>query len=375
MFEMGLCCIHKILAIRYFGIILAWLLGSGAIFAAETQQAYREIEGGKVEYRGTLYRDFSTYLRSSQFQTDGRRCGIDAHLQNRRADFSLSSPRLARSVSDCTEALTNIKSEYWPGLIAYEIPVWFHIISKSNGEGEISNERIQGQIAVLNEDFRALTETEGALGFDVKIQFRLAGITRVQSDAWFTDSDADEDSYKSTLAKDPTKYLNIYTNDARGYLGYATLPQNAAGNTLDGIVLRHSVVSGRDGLTSASPYNRGRTAVHEVGHYLGLVHTFQGIGGYCENGYSTGDLIADTNSESLAFYGCGTRDTCGTADPTNNYMNYTDDACMNRFSREQANRMVCSLVNYRSNLAKIVELDVDASFLPPILHLLLLDDE
>ena len=116
-------------------------------------------------------------------------------------------------------------------------------------------------MAVLNEDFAAI--------FDTTIQFELLGITRTVNDGWFTDSSSDEAAYKAALGVDPTRHLNVYTNDASGYLGYATFPAQSAGSAVDGIVMNWAYVGGRN-LPGAGVYNLGRTLVHEVGHYLGL---------------------------------------------------------------------------------------------------------
>ncbi|MGE3544201.1 MAG: M43 family zinc metalloprotease, partial [Kofleriaceae bacterium] len=153
---------------------------------------------------------------------------------------------------------------------------------------------------------------------------------------------------KEALAWDPTRYLNIYTNDAAGYLGYATFPEESAGTTDDGVVLVWSTV-GRNA-PQGGQYNLGRTATHEVGHYLGLLHTFQSGCGDTGAPYLTGDLVADTQPESEASYGCtAAASTCGGGmNPIDNYMDYSDDACMKRFTPEQANRLRCSLFNYRT---------------------------
>jgi hypothetical protein len=183
------------------------------------------------------------------------------------------------------------------------------------------------------------------------LHFQAAGNTRTADNEWFTDSTADEDAYKQALAKDPNSYLNIYTNDAGGYLGYAYFPQGSAGAYWDGIVLNYASVGGRN--NGFYPYDQGRTLVHEMGHYLGLYHTFEDGAG-CGNTYSSGDRIVDTNAEKSSHFGCSQTYSCNSLpDPIHNYMSYTDDACMYRFTREQANRAVCSLVNYRPDLSSI----------------------
>jgi hypothetical protein len=194
---------------------------------------------------------------------------------------------------------------------------------------------------VLNEDYRAVPGSMGAPDFDTKIQFELAGITRTANDVWFQDQN--ERQYKTQLGWDQDRYLNVYVNSSSGFLGYSYLPQDNVDKVLDGVVILFRAVGGR--YTGFDPYNQGRTLVHEIGHYLGLLHPFEGYA--CLDGYDAGDLIADTNSENDEHYACTQTFSCGTPDNIHNYMSYTNDACMSEFTSEQANRAVCSLLNYR----------------------------
>jgi hypothetical protein len=268
----------------------------------------------------------------------GTRCII-----KQRPPDHIKSNRALKNAADCTMSRTAIKNEYWPSQ-TYTIPVVFHIIHTSSGTGNISDQRVRDQVKVLNQDYGATPGSAGQNGFNTRIQFKLAGITRTANDGWHNDQN--EAQFKGALGWDQKRYLNVYVNNAGGYLGYAYLPQEDAGDVYDGVVVLYQSVGGRN--NGYAPYDQGRTLVHEVGHYLGLLHTFEGYG--CFEGYTSGDLIGDTHSENDEHYDCRQTSTCGTPDDIHNYMNYTEDTCMHEFTPDQSNRMVCSLVNYRTSL-------------------------
>lgn len=258
------------------------------------------------------------------------------------------------STSDCSYNATTIQGQHDPTYVL-DIPVVFHVIQNTSGTGNITNAKVMSQIDVLNEDFRALAGSNGAGGFDTLIQFHLAtldplgmptnGITRTTDTTWYNDVGP----YYDTLAWDPERFLNIYSNSGGGALGYVPdLPQagGLVGTNEDRVVLYWGVV-GKNAVLA--PYDQGRTATHEVGHYLGLFHTFDfGCGTSSPpDCYTTGDRICDTNPAPVSRLGCPMSSGCGLPEPVDNYLSYTDDLCMTHFTAEQSNRMRCTLVYWR----------------------------
>ncbi|KAI8802598.1 metalloprotease [Cladochytrium replicatum] len=224
---------------------------------------------------------------------------------------------------------------------AISIPVYYHVINKGAGvsNGNVTTTQINNQISVLNADFAPYG-----------VSFTLTAVDYTTNNNWFNTvgpSTTVQTTMKSTLRKGGKDALNIYSvgfasGAGAGLLGYATFPSDYAGNPKDdGVVILYSSVPGG----TAVPYNLGRTATHEVGHWLGLYHTFQG--GCSGNG----DFVADTPAEASPAFGCPTgRDTCTAAgiDPITNYMDYTDDSCMNQFSAGQAARIAAQWTTYRA---------------------------
>jgi hypothetical protein len=215
------------------------------------------------------------------------------------------------------------------------INVYFHVISQGSGEanGDLSAQTIQSQIDILNAAYMSS-------GWS----FNLVATDRTENATWFNtcDSSSAESAMKNTLRQGSADDLNVYScNAGGGLLGWATFPSSYNSSPkMDGVVLLYASLPGG----SAAPYNLGDTATHEVGHWMGLYHTFQGG---CAK---TGDSVSDTPSERSAAYGCPVnRDTCsGTGlDPIRNFMDYTDDACMDSFSTGQVARMNQQFATYR----------------------------
>lgn len=213
------------------------------------------------------------------------------------------------------------------------VNVYFHVINRGSGfsNGDLPLEMIESQIAVVNASYS-------------NWNFRLQDVTRTTNLKWFNlkMGTRAEREMKNALHQGTAADLNIYTaNLQRGLLGWSTFPTMYSANPNDdGVVVLYTTLPGG----SAYPYNQGDTATHEVGHWMGLYHTFQG-GCAMPN-----DYVSDTPPEKSAAFGCPTgRDTCagGGLDPIENFMDYTDDACMFQFTSGQFTRMDDQFAVYR----------------------------
>ena len=237
------------------------------------------------------------------------------------------------------------------------VPVAFHVIRKNGtvAGGNIPRDWIDAQIDVLNESFAG--ETGGP---DSGFRFELESVDRTTQPQWFNLIPANGDDrrlfrgsgkevkMKQALHEGDARTLNVYTAKLGQFLlGWAFLPWDFVGNNplprfYDGVVLEYRSLPGGE----LGPYDEGDTGTHEVGHWLGLLHTFQ-------NGCETpGDFVDDTEYEASPAFQCPIgRDTCEDRpgdDPIHNFMDYTYDDCMYEFTAGQVERMAESWGAYRN---------------------------
>lgn len=251
--------------------------------------------------------------------------------------------KIAAMESDFAARMAEMRNSFTESVSGGTINVYFHVIRSGSGvsNGDITTQMINDQMNVLNSAF-------APWGWS----FNLVTTTRTTNSTWYNGCyGSSETAMKSALRQGSADDLNIYTcNPSGGILGYATFPSSYnSAPSKDGVVLLHSSLPGG----TAAPYNLGDTGTHEVGHWMGLYHTFQG--GCNRNATSGGDYVADTPAEKSPAYGCPTgRDTCtGTKfpgkDPIENFMDYSDDYCMFQFTSGQDSRMDSMFTAYRYN--------------------------
>jgi len=290
-------------------------------------------------------------------------CNVALNAQERRcstmeylADQLQRNPEMQHNMDLIEQHTQDFVRSYNPltDRAVVTIPVVFHVLYNTTAQN-ISDAQINAQIAQLNADFRKLNSDFSAVpsafqsvAADCEVQFCLAqqtpsgaattGIERRSTTVtgWTSDDACKYYAQGGLDAWNSAKYLNLWTvNFSNGLLGYAQFPGGASAT--DGVVLQYNSVGSLAAPTSYTPYNKGRTATHEVGHWLNLRH----IWGDATCG---SDLVSDTPTHNDANYGCPTYphySTCtGTpVEMTMNYMDYTDDGCMQMFTAGQKTRM------------------------------------
>lgn len=310
---------------------------------------------------------FIMLLTNTQISAQEERCGTNLYT-----DLLIQKyPEYAREkakVNSQTQKWLNQHSNYTPKAII-TIPVVVHVVWNTNQEN-ISDAQIFSQIDILNADYRRTNADAintpivwNSVAADCEIEFCLAtidpngaattGITRTQTSqtSFSIQNDGMKHSSSGGIDAWPNEYyLNIWVCDlGGGLLGYATPPSNFLSNE-DGVVIGYRYF-GSTG-TAQPPYHRGRTTTHEVGHWLNLEHVWGGWGS-CGN-----DNVSDTPTQEDENYSCPSfpesPNSCGTTNANGdmfmNYMDYTNDACMNLFTNGQKARMISAINQYRPHL-------------------------
>lgn len=235
-----------------------------------------------------------------------------------------------------------------------EVPVNFHIIRNQRGEGVLKNmkARINQQIATLNSCYSRFN-----------IRFVLRSVDTTTNDFWFNNASdyinkVARKQMTTALSKNPEKVMNVYSLNSQ-VLGEATYPWYPERATFDDyVVINYNTLSGGPGNFQGGLYKEGKTLVHEAGHYLGLLHTFEGGQDDCtsdaNDGCAIGDAVDDTPSQKICYFlGCDeTANSCSTDgnDPVRNYMGYNPDVCMNEFTSGQGDRLLQCIIYYRYHL-------------------------
>ena len=222
------------------------------------------------------------------------------------------------------------------------IPLYIHIITKIASSGKITQAMANAQATAMNAAYKPYG-----------ITFVLKGTTFTVNDAWAVANAADMDTLKKALRVGTYSTLNLYFHSdlSGGVLGTCTLPSQVVKGMppalyfSDGCNINANTMPGG----SMTGYNQGKTAVHETGHWLGLLHTFEG---YSCSG--SGDSISDTTPESASTNGCPIspwKSSCpGTQDPVHNYMDYSTDACYSKFTPGQVTRISTLWTKYRNGM-------------------------
>jgi hypothetical protein len=282
----------------------------------------------------------------SEVTTDGS----DADQASAAAETtSADAPRRCGSVDKSPEEMARIRDEIaqakslrdQPTPSTITIQLHAHVINKGAGvaNGDISDDQVKAQVDLLNTAYS---------GSHLPFQFELASTDHTTNEAWFgvAPGTPEETAMKTSLRLGGANELNLYfANLGGGLLGWATFPNDYQGAPkMDGVVVHYDSIPGG----GIQHYNLGHSATHEIGHWLGLFHTFQGG---CA---APGDSVDDTPAERTAASGCPTnRDTCtGPAypgmDPVHNYMDYSYDTCMTEFTAGQQARTKDAWTTYRA---------------------------
>jgi hypothetical protein len=272
---------------------------------------------------------------------------VSARTSGRAADGPTYTARQLRRIDRrLTEALDGRRLSTARTGLVLRIPVHVHVIRNRTVRGP-SIARIRGQLAVLNDAFAGGQSVDNT---STRFSFRLASYQRVRNNAWHRAALGSREDFamRRKLHKGGPEALNLYVLRPRApmgqgiILGWSSAVWDARRRTaLDGITLHQESLPGG----SLRSYDEGDSLVHEAGHWLGLLHTFEG--GCSE----PNDLVEDTPAHPNPTHTCDAgQDTCDLPgeDPVRNFMNYADDGCMDMFTPGQVSRMTDNWLAYRT---------------------------
>ncbi|TEB24005.1 zincin [Coprinellus micaceus] len=295
----------------------------GASIVSARPLKYSEGPGGVVLRRGCA----THVTEQDRYEMDnGLEVVREQRLLERRSDEGPGG-----DAPNSTYPTTNASSVLVGELPKVTFDVFLHIIyaNETYEGGYVPDDQIQQQMTVLNRDYAS-----------TNISWNLVNVTRIHNESWFTGASAgspQELELKQTYHKGISNALNVFTvgfNSTDRSLGYSSLPSAYLRSPLlDGLLIRYTTLPGGN----HTNYNLGRTMVHELGHWLGLYHTFEGG---CTG---VGDNVDDTAPEASGAEGCPVgRKSCAASkfeDPIHNFMDYSFDSCMTHFTPGQAVRM------------------------------------
>jgi hypothetical protein len=291
--------------------------------AAPAQARVAVPDAGSVCLEQEAHADDAAAARGGHAGVDHRQIGVrEQRAIERRTDRRLA----ALSDADRRRATA----------AAATVPVHVHVMRDSAGNGDVTDQQIAEQIAVMNASFAGQKSADAA---DTGFTFSLAGTYRYNNNQWHQDKQSA--TYRKQTRKGGANALNIWLVDFN-YLGIATFPWDYARNPgVDGIRVHYASLPGG----SMANYDKGETATHEAGHWFGLYHTFQGG---CT---ATNDEVSDTPAQASSTTGCPEgRDSCALPglDPIHNFMDYSYDDCYTEFTPGQAQRASDMWAAYRA---------------------------
>ncbi|KAK0939850.1 hypothetical protein LTR29_008587 [Friedmanniomyces endolithicus] len=293
---------------------------------------------------GTFFTDPTTNQKVKHFDCDVHAGKASAHFMQTVQRLHLAHQNSAVGSRAAKTALLDARANPQVSVPIKNVPLYIHVLTKQASKGAISQ-------AMVNAQAKAMNDAYNPYG----ISFHLVATDFTANDAWAVAAGSDMTALKQALRKGGYSALNLYfhTDLDGGVLGTCTLPSTvpkgapASEYFNDGCNIAAYTMPG----STMLGYNQGKTAVHETGHWLGLLHTFEG---YACSG--NGDYIGDTPVESQSTNGCPTnpmKNSCPSVskgDPVHNYMDYSTDACYSRFTAGQLKRISNMWTQYRAGL-------------------------